>query len=78
MVSSVSPFSSQILSISWVALKEFPQLLEALGIPVLSKGYVRQKPVDMPADHTVEAHTGIQIPGESPGSLANSETHGQN
>lgn len=78
LMTEFDSWMKEFIHICKMSLKEFPQLLLVLGIPLLSKGYVRQKNVDMPADHAAKAHTGIQIPGESPGSLANNEPHGQN
>jgi len=66
----------EFIQICKMALKEHPQMLEILGIPVLSKGYVRQKPVDARPNHKNETDTGIQIAGESPVSLAKNEIHG--
>lgn len=65
----------EFIQICKMALKEHPQMLEILGIPVLSKGYVRQKPVDASPHHKNETDTGIRIPGESTISLTDNEIH---
>jgi len=62
----------EFIVICKIALRKYPQLLEALGIVVLSKGYVRSKSDDLPAGQTVKVST--KIPGlkekSAPGSNA--------
>lgn len=49
----------EFIVICKIALRQYPQLLEALGIVVLSKGYVRSKSDDLPQEQTVKVNTKI-------------------
>lgn len=51
----------EFIVICKIALRKYPQLLEALGIVVLSKGYVRSKSDGLPKEQTVKVST--KIPG---------------
>lgn len=49
----------EFIVICKIALRKYPQLLEALGIVVLSKGYVRSKSDGLPEEQTVKVSTKI-------------------
>lgn len=67
----------EFIVICKIALRHYPQLLEALGIIVLSKGYVRSKSDDLPGEQTVKVSTRIKATEASAAKEAAAKISGQ-
>jgi hypothetical protein len=50
---------NEFITVCKIALRQYPQLLEILGITILSKGYVRTKSDDLPVEKPIKLMTKI-------------------
>jgi hypothetical protein len=66
----------EFIVICKIALRKYPQLLEALGIVVLSKGYVRSKADEAPQDQAVKVRTKLPELKEKSATGSNAEETG--
>jgi hypothetical protein len=63
----------EFIVICKIALRKYPQLLEALGIVVLSKGYFRSKSDDLPGEQTVKVSAKLPASDKKPPIVSNAE-----